>query len=56
MSSLGIVFVENLFFQSENEFEDIEMNIWENVFAKLIKNNHLAYTTFSYQARLQCPI
>ncbi len=30
-SSLGMVFVEKLFFQSENEFEDIEMNIWENV-------------------------
>jgi len=26
-SSLGMVFVEKLFFQSENEFEDIEMNI-----------------------------
>jgi hypothetical protein len=26
-----MVFVEKLFFQSENEFEDIEMNIWENV-------------------------
>jgi hypothetical protein len=27
MSSLGMVFVEKLFFQSENEFEDIETNI-----------------------------
>jgi hypothetical protein len=26
-SSLGMVFVEKLYFQSENEFEDIEMNI-----------------------------
>jgi hypothetical protein len=25
--SLGIVFVKKLFFQSENEFEDIEINI-----------------------------
>jgi hypothetical protein len=37
MSSLGMVFVEKLFFQSENEFEDIETNIWENFFAKLDK-------------------
>ncbi len=42
MSSLGMVFVGKLFFQSENEFEDIETNFWENFFAKLDKYNRLA--------------
>lgn len=41
-SSLGMVFVEKLYFQSENEFEDIEMNIWEIFFAKIDQYNHLA--------------
>jgi hypothetical protein len=41
MSSLGIVFGGHLFFQSENEFEDIEI---------------FGLNYISHQAKFQCPI